>query len=183
MNIWFTSDQHYQSPSIIRICARPFASVEEMNETMIARHNELVRPGDLVYNLGDIFLGRRSGQNKGLDEAVQLRKRLTGQQYLILGNHDELAKEMKEQFVWSKDLARLRSKGLPEGIPDIVLCHYAMRSWEKQVHGSWHLYGHSHGNLPEDGSLSFDVGVDCWGYRPISIEEVREKMETIVPVI
>lgn len=178
MSIFFTSDEHYQSPSIIRICNRPFASAEEMNETIIERHNAIVRPGDLVYHLGDIYLGKRSGANKGLEEAKRLRARLAGQHYLILGNHDELAKEMPESFVWQKDLARLRSKGLPEGVPDIVLCHYAMRSWEKRVHGSWHLYGHSHGNLPEDGSLSFDIGVDCWDFAPVPIEQVAKKMST-----
>ena len=179
MGILFTADEHYQSPSIIRICQRPFASVEEMNETMIARHNEVVRKGDLVYHLGDIFLGRRSGQNKGLDEARQLRSRLNGQHFLILGNHDELAKEMPEAFIWQKDLHRLRRKSMPEGVPDIVLCHYAMRSWDMKAHGGWHLYGHSHGTLPPDGSPSFDVGVDCWDFRPVSIEQVKNKIEAI----
>lgn len=178
MNIFFTSDEHYQSPSIIRICNRPFSSVEEMDETMIDRHNEVVRAGDLVYHNGDIYLGKRTGANKGLEEARSLFARLNGQHYLVLGNHDELARQMTG-FIWQKDLARLRSKGLPEGVPDIVLCHYALRSWEKRLYGSWHLYGHSHGNLPEDGSPSFDVGVDCWDYRPVSIDQVSEKMQTI----
>ena len=174
---WFTSDEHYQSPSIIRICNRPFSCVEEMNETIISRHNEVVKAGDEVYHLGDIYLGRRSGQNKGLEEARSLRRRLNGQHFLIFGNHDELAKQMPEAFVWSKEIARLRSKGLPEGVPDIVLCHYAMRTWDMRTHGGWHLYGHSHGNLPEDGSYSFDVGVDCWNFYPISVEQVAEKMK------
>ena len=30
----------------------------------------------------------------------------------------------------------------------VVLCHYAMRVWDRSHYGSWHLYGHSHGNLP-----------------------------------
>jgi hypothetical protein len=30
----------------------------------------------------------------------------------------------------------------------IVLCHYAMRVWNRSHHGAWHLYGHSRGNLP-----------------------------------
>jgi calcineurin-like phosphoesterase family protein len=42
-------------------------------------------------------------------------------------------------------------------------------------HGAWHLYGHSHGALPPYGK-SFDVGVDCWNYKPVSFEQVQEKM-------
>jgi calcineurin-like phosphoesterase family protein len=178
-NIFFTADQHYYSPSIIRVCNRPFSSVEEMNSTLIERHNAVVKPGDLVYNIGDMFLGKRSGPNKGLESARSLRRRLNGQHYLLEGNHDELAVQMPEAFVWIRHYARLRSKGLPEGCPDIVLCHYALRTWEKRGYGSWHLYGHSHGNLPEDGSLSFDVGVDCWDFRPVSIEEVAAKMKRL----
>ena len=178
-NIFFTADEHYQSPSIIRICNRPFASVEEMNEALIQNHNEVVKAGDRVYHLGDVYLGRRSGAHKGLEEAKRLRARLNGQHFLIIGNHDELAEQMSDAFIWMKDIARLHKKTLPEGLPDIVLCHYAMRTWEMRMHGGWHLYGHSHGNMPEDGSPSFDVGVDCWNYRPISIEQVTDKMRWI----
>jgi hypothetical protein len=60
----------------------------------------------------------------------------------------------------------------------IVLCHYAMRVWDRSAHGSWHLYGHSHGTLPGRG-FSFDVGVDCTAFRPLSLEEVARRMATI----
>ena len=52
-----------------------------------------------------------------------------------------------------------------------------MRVWNKSGHGRWQLFGHSHGNLPDDPkSLSIDVGVDCHGYHPISFEKVRSLM-------
>jgi calcineurin-like phosphoesterase family protein len=60
---------------------------------------------------------------------------------------------------------------------DITLCHYALRVFNKSHHGSWHLYGHSHGTLPDDpNSLSFDVGVDCHNYFPISLDQVKKIM-------
>ena len=59
----------------------------------------------------------------------------------------------------------------------IVLLHYAMKVWNKSHHGAWHLYGHSHGSLPEsEDSLSFDCGVDSHDYRPISYDEVKRIM-------
>jgi calcineurin-like phosphoesterase family protein len=45
--------------------------------------------------------------------------------------------------------------------------------------GRVHLTGNSHGTLPDDpNSLSFDVGVDCWDFRPITFKEVAARMAT-----
>lgn len=60
----------------------------------------------------------------------------------------------------------------------IVLCHYALRVWDRSHYGSWHLFGHSHGHLPGLG-LSLDIGVDCHGYRPLSLAEVADNMRLL----
>ena len=68
------------------------------------------------------------------------------------------------------------------------MCHYAHVVWEKSNKKSWHLYGHSHGQLETTmddnfpNRLSMDVGVDnvfqIFGeYRPISFEEIRAVFE------
>jgi calcineurin-like phosphoesterase family protein len=62
----------------------------------------------------------------------------------------------------------------------IVLCHYAMRVWHHSHHGAGMLYGHSHGGLPPvPGVPSFDCGVDCWGYAPISFTDVQKEMKRL----
>jgi hypothetical protein len=38
--------------------------------------------------------------------------------------------------------------------------------------GDLHLYGHSHGTLPGTAA-STDVGVDCFGFRPVTLDEIR----------
>jgi hypothetical protein len=59
----------------------------------------------------------------------------------------------------------------------IVLCHYALRVWNRSNHGSWHLYGHSHGRLLETpNSLSMDVGVDTHDFRPWHYDEIADIM-------
>jgi calcineurin-like phosphoesterase family protein len=59
----------------------------------------------------------------------------------------------------------------------IVMCHYAMRVWNRSHRGAWMLYGHSHGSLPDDpGALSIDVGVDCHDYTPISHDDIGRIM-------
>jgi calcineurin-like phosphoesterase family protein len=57
-----------------------------------------------------------------------------------------------------------------------------MRSWPNSHYASWHLYGHHHGKLPPYG-LSFDVGVDCWDFAPVSLGQVEEKMKTLKPIV
>ena len=143
-----------------------------MNETIIENHNKVVKPGDLVYNLGDFTL------KIPLPAALTFFKRLKGNQYLIKGNHETVGEKLP--WIWVKDLEQLHPK--IEGIEPITLCHYAMRTWKNSHHGSWMLYGHSHGMLPEiPESLSFDVGVDCWDFYPVSIEEIKAKMATKKP--
>lgn len=178
--IWFTSDHHWGHPNIIRFSGRPFADVEEMNEALIARWNQVVGERDTVYHLGDIFL-------MPAEAARRVRDRLHGRICLIRGNHDKTAESLKAGFEWIKDYYELKvdDPEATEGVRRIVLCHYAFRVWNRSHHGAWHLYGHSHGSLPDDpNGLSFDVGVDCHDYAPISYARVKEIMagKRFVPV-
>ncbi len=54
----------------------------------------------------------------------------------------------------------------------ITMCHYCMRVWHLSHYNSWHVFGHSHGRLEAIGK-SFDVGVDCNNFKPISWEELK----------
>lgn len=171
--IFFTSDLHLGHTNIIHHCKRPFSSTEEMDETLIQNWNKVVGPDDIAYILGDFALAhpRRIESYLG---------RLVGEKHLIRGSHDrKLQQNILARFASIHDLLTIRvpDPDAPGKQRFIVLCHYAMRTWDHSHHGSWHLYGHSHGNLPENPySLSFDIGVDCWNYRPVSYAQVKEKM-------
>jgi calcineurin-like phosphoesterase family protein len=169
-NVWATSDEHYGHANIITFCNRPFANTEEMREGLIERHNSVVRPGDRVIHLGDMFWRTTS-----LEEALAIRYRLNGQHYYILGNHEERMrdKELRESFIWVRDVENLKIKGYPH----IWLSHYAHRVWHGSHRGAYHLYGHTHNNLPEDGSLSMDVGVDAQNFLPISLDAIHAYMQ------
>ena len=58
MDIWFTSDSHFGHRNIITYSSRPFSSVEEMDETLIQNWNSVVKPNDLIFNLGDVFFSQ-----------------------------------------------------------------------------------------------------------------------------
>ncbi len=80
-DIWFTSDSHFGHKNILEYEkeARPFDSVEEMNEALISNWNDTVRPKDIVYHLGDFAFGKHN---------IHIAGRLHGRKRLILGNHD-----------------------------------------------------------------------------------------------
>lgn len=40
MTVWFTSDHHFNHANIIKFTDRPYSTVEEMNEAMIAGWND-----------------------------------------------------------------------------------------------------------------------------------------------
>lgn len=175
MTIWFTSDTHFGHANIIKFVGRPFKSAEEMDEIIIERWNERVRPGDSVYHLGDFAL-----MQKTTAEVEAYVKRLRGQKFLIQGNHDHKRTRKAKGF---QEVTPYKEIGV--GDQRIILMHYAMKVWNRSHHGSWQLHGHSHGSLPRDFERKqLDVGVDSWDYRPLSFEEVSKEMgrHTFVPV-
>ncbi len=168
MNTFFTSDTHFGHANIIKYCHRPFINVKEMDSVLIARWNSTVRPEDTVYHLGDFSFG----------PPENYLRRLNGQIRFVSGNHDRgMARVRQEKkwnykVVWLPDLAEVEVEE-----QKIVLCHYAMLVWNKSHHGTWHLYGHSHGTLPDNpNSRSIDVGVDVHDFRPIAFDEVAMYM-------
>lgn len=170
-NVFFTSDLHFGHARMLEF--RPFDSVEEMDEELIARWNCRVNPNDRVYVVGDF-----SFHNRERTEAII--NRLHGQAHIVRGNHDKMLDRLKDRFESYQDYKTIRI-----GDQRIVLFHYAMRVWDMSHHGSWHLYGHSHGNLADDpNALSMDVGVDTNNLYPYSYWDVLAHMEkkTFKPV-
>lgn len=164
----FTSDLHFSHKKFVTLKFRPhFNTVDEMNETIVGNWNEVVNKRDRVYLLGDVALGRP-------EAAAKLLKRLNGRIYLIRGNHDDVAehKLVAPRFEWIKDLHYFQVEK-----QKIMLCHYAMRSWRAMHHGSWMLFGHSHGHLDDVPTLrTMDVGVDCNAFFPLTFEMIKKKI-------
>ncbi len=179
MTVLFTSDHHFGHANIIKYCNRPFGTVQEMDARLISLWNSVVGEEDTVYYVGDFTLGNIHYFKKGIME-------LNGQIKILPGSHDyRWLAEFHPKYTSRsgqpvKVLPPLVSLEFPE-LGDgkhpqvIVLCHYAMRVWDMSHHGAWHLYGHTHGCLPEEG-LSFDVGVDCNEFKPISLAHVAQRM-------
>lgn len=162
MALYFTSDTHFGHENIIRTCKRPFANADEMDNALIARWNERVKPTDGVYHLGDFCYRNSTGADKYL-------ARLNGKIHLVTGNHDqETLAQHAHLFASVNPIVELKFNRRW-----LILCHYPMREWHGSWRGAWHLFGHVHGRLDhEPHGYSLDVGVDAHDFRPWSLEEI-----------
>lgn len=178
-NTYFTADLHLGHDNIRKYCHRPFASVTEMDSKILNNLNETVKPDDYLYILGDFAF-------RSAHSIMHYRSRIVCQNVvLILGNHDPY---QKKGFLRVPDPILYQAFSVVDKAMTIVcfhnglkyyvyLHHYACRTWDRSFHGSFHLYGHSHGQLPDDpNAYSMDVGVDAHNFFPISFADVVKHM-------
>jgi len=157
MAVFFTSDTHFGHAGALALYRRPFASVAEMNTAMVARWNEAVAPEDEVWHLGDFAIRQKPAV------IAELLAALRGRKHLVTGNNDP--PDTTEQAGWAT--VQPYAETVAEGV-SLVLCHYAFRTWRNMAKGWLDLHGHSHGRL-KPLPRQFDVGVDAWDFRPVTI--------------
>jgi calcineurin-like phosphoesterase family protein len=173
-DIYFVSDTHFgHANTFLKFKnpdgtpMRPFTSVEEMDEVMIARWNSTVKPGDKVYHLGDVAFGPKG-------HMVKIMKRLAGHKRLVLGNHDrDAAKDYLEVF---DDLysSRLLDHILFTHIP----VHPDSISGKTMANVHGHLHSNSH-RMPNELPCPpyLNICVELTDYRPLSFDEVKAKLK------
>lgn len=180
MTVFFTSDLHLGHTNVIKYCNRPFKHADEMDEAIIDRWNATVTDKDTVYVIGDVAFYKDQKQTENF-----LRRVKNAEIHLILGNHDKHMKGwVKEKFTSCQPYKEIYvpDPDAYNGEQFLILMHYAMRVWNKSHRGSWQLYGHSHGSLPDDPhSRSLDVGVDCWNFTPVSYDQIKARMKLKTP--
>lgn len=164
---FFSSDHHFSHANIMRYCARPFNSVEEMNREMIVRHNAVVRKNDDIYMLGDL--------GWSISDLHQILPQLNGRKFWVPGNHDrdKHRSSLAHYFIKVDSIQETKQDG-----QFIVMCHYPMIRWNRAHHGSWMIHGHCHGTLeyPFEGKI-IDVGVDKWDFTPVSFAQLKAYMD------
>lgn len=177
MNLYI-SDMHFGHTNCIRFDHRPFYDREEMDRVMIELWNNRVAPEDDVYILGDFAV------RNYWDEAWYLRQ-LAGHKNLVLGNHDDKLLKNKNAMKYFESVDKIM--GVHDYINGeevvIVLCHYPMAEWYKSKHGSWHIYGHIHGDTSLTARYmasiehSLNAGAVINNYTPTSINELIRNNE------
>lgn len=177
----FFSDPHFGHANIIEQCNRPFSSVEDMEATMVANYNKLVRPGDVVLWLGDCIM--KGSQ----DKRRELVGSMNGHKVLLLGNHDLPAPAMArlgfdlvlKEAVLNIDGITCRVSHYPDWSPSVV--HGVVGGKDKYRDrrpqmgpGEVLIHGHTHSASKISTPYSVHVGVDAWNYGPAPFEEVAE---------
>jgi len=188
--VFFTADHHFGHENIIEFCSRPFYNELDMADELVARWNDRVKPGDIVYYLGDFAFGT-------LEFAIEMFSLLQGDIRLLtyVWHHDGTwLRELRDMdrdgwgaFCGIRFLPPVYILTLPERInPDkgcsdtIMLSHYPFASWEKSYHGSYHLHGHSHCGISPTPMSRLDVGVDCWDWAPVSLDTIVKHFKDLI---
>ena len=146
---------------------RPWDTPEEMDEEMVKRWNETVRPNDKVYHLGDVVINRK---------ALSIMYRLNGDKVLIKGNHDIFKLED-----YTPHFRDIRGYHVMAGM---ILSHIPVHEsnlgrFGVNVHG--HL--HAHRVMMKDyGREVVDpryhcVCVEQTDFRPILLEDVIKRIK------
>lgn len=172
--IYFTSDLHFDHARAIKLCLRPFTTVEEMNQALIDNWNKTVTSKDEVYILGDITLSHNA------EKAQNYLLQLNGIKHLVKGNHDQFVNSIHFKpniFASIQDYKEFKYNG-----NYFVLMHYPILDWNHMhSQNSFMLHGHMHNppqyniNNIKNNIRRYDVGVDANNFTPISIEEIVKK--------
>jgi calcineurin-like phosphoesterase family protein len=181
--VFLVSDTHFGHAGVCRFMRedgvtklRPWDDPQEMDEEMIKRWNETVRPNDKVYHLGDVVINRR---------AMSTLARLNGDKVLIRGNHDIFRDDEYRQY-----FRELRAYHVMNGM---VLSHIPVHEASLGRFGT-NIHGHLHASRVKrargvdarTGAILYSdeidtryhcVCVEQTDFAPILFEDVIKRIE------
>ena len=169
-SVFLVSDTHFGHAGVCRFTCddgvtkiRPWTDPNEMDEEMVKRWNETVKPTDKVYHLGDVVINRK---------ALALMHRLNGDKVLIKGNHDIFKLED-----YTRHFRDIRGYHV---MNKMILSHVPVHP-ESQGRFTANIHGHLHQRrVMKGGSIDpfyFNVSVEQIDFRPILFEEVLERIK------
>jgi calcineurin-like phosphoesterase family protein len=192
MTRFFTSDLHFGHRNIIEYCNRPFwqgmqPDVDRMDEALIANWNNTVGDDDEIEVVGDLCMGR-------LELSLAKAKRLRGKKKLRPGNHDKCHPMYKKYMDYVELYERAGFEILAPHGTDVITApggqqfpvqvnhfpHFGESRPSREDRfsglrptddGGWLLCGHVHDAWKVRGRM-LNVGVDVWGLRPVSEDEI-----------
>lgn len=159
-NTFTISDTHFGHAGVTRFLnadgtkLRPWDTVEEMDEAMVARWNNVVRPKDKVYHLGDVVINRKALATLG---------RLNGEKVLIKGNHDIF--RLNEYTPYFRDI---RGVGV---IDKYILSHIPLHPASVTERWVCNIHGHLHSNKVMQADFFYGTSVLDPRYFSVCVEQ------------
>jgi calcineurin-like phosphoesterase family protein len=152
--VYFIGDLHFGHKAVAKW--RPFDSSEEHDAHLIRQWNEIIKPKDVVWILGDVAF------RTNLQYVKDMLRSVRGQKRVVLGNHDD--PEMLREAGLKYQFGMVKKYGF-------WLTHAPIHPAE--LRGSPNIHGHVHSaTIPDDRYLN--VSAENINYTPISLEVVRE---------
>lgn len=174
-SVFLTSDTHFGHAGVCKFLRgdgtklRPWDNPDEMDEEMVKRWNETVKPNDKVYHLGDVVINRK---------ALKTLARLNGDKVLIKGNHDIF--NLEDYTPYFRDI---RGYHVMNGM---ILSHIPVHESNLYRFGT-NIHGHTHSErvMISDQYVRrqvIDTRYQCvcveqTDFRPILFEEVIKKIK------
>jgi calcineurin-like phosphoesterase family protein len=174
MNSFVTADTHFGHSKILSFVQpdgspmRPFDSVEEMDETMVANWNSVVGPRDTVYHLGDVVIPRAN---------LKILNRLNGRKILIRGNHDQGAlKDFSRYFEDVRGAFFHPGDSTMRG--GLIMTHIPVHPACLSGHYRGNVHGHLHCHLVMgNGQVDcryFNACVERHDFTPVPWDTVKD---------
>jgi calcineurin-like phosphoesterase family protein len=168
---YFISDLHFDHKNIIKLCARPFSSLADMNRILLQNWNSTVGSKDEVYFAGDLaYIDRFSPP-----PTRQRLDMLKGIVHFIKGNHDNPSQTMDYQdsaTLIVDDHGKKRSFVVvhdPEEIPSET------KQWSRS-NDAWTIHGDAHNNRIDrypfinGEKKTINVSAELVGYKPVGLD-------------
>ena len=154
--IWFTSDLHFFHDRILEFHPK---RKKIFGDTVEKAKEAMIQLWNSRVNKKDTIYILGDLAFGEVEDKRKLFQRLNGNKVLILGNHDK--------------------------VPDHLMCHFPMLSWEHKDKGSVMIHGHCHGKVDkintDSKELRVDVGIDgnLANYDLISLEKLANHFTKI----
>lgn len=152
---------------------RPFESVQEHDEILIANWNKVVSPNDTTYILGDAVFGKKN---------LPLLHQLNGKKKLILGNHDIYGMKEYEKYFYDIVSCRVMYKPCKMIMTHIPVHISQLGRWKLNICG--HL--HTQRVLLENGEPDpryICVSMEQINFTPVSFDDLGKMVEERLPLI
>lgn len=178
--VYFFTDPHYGHENLCRPISkwtdlrstRDFASLEEMNKTIVDGINSRVRKKDVIVCLGDWAMGGHRN--------IPLFRSLINCDtvHLFLGNHDEHIESdnygYRSLFTSIHNLEEVRIVYSNGQKYNFLCCHYPLASWNGMSKGVIHTHGHTHltGDHKTGRGRHIDVSMDGNNFLPYTPQEI-----------